>query len=122
MSRDPQLLLDDILDSAASIRAYIAAVDAEGFAADDLRFDAVVRRFEVIGEAVKRLPSELTGREPQVPWRAIAGFRDVLAHAYFEIDSSVVWNSATVHLPVLVAACERLKRPNAANGGMSSSG
>ena len=69
--------------------------------------DGVVRRFEIIGEAVKKLPAVLTDAEPEIPWRAIAGFRDVLAHAYFDTAASIVWNSATEHLPALLAACRR---------------
>jgi uncharacterized protein with HEPN domain len=110
MSRDPDLLLDDIIESGGAIRSYLEGQDFASFAADAMRRDAVIRRFEVIGEAVKKLPVTMTERAPEIPWRAIAGFRDVLAHAYFDTDVSVVWNSATVHLPALVSACERLKQ------------
>ena len=111
MSRDAQLLLADVIESADAIGRYISGLDFKAFVEDQLRMDAVARRFEVIGEAVKKLPPELIQQESHVPWRAIAGFRDVLAHAYFDTDASIVWNSATVHLPVLVAACKRLQRP-----------
>ena len=108
MSRDPHLLLQDIIESGAAIQGYIAGLDFDRFAADPLRMDGVVRRFEIIGEAVKKLPAVLTDAEPEIPWRAIAGFRDVLAHAYFDTDASIVWNSATEHLPALLAVCRRL--------------
>ena len=112
MSRDPDLLLEDVIESGRAIRSYIAGLDFEAFRTDPMRMDAVIRRFEVIGEAVKKLPPEFVAREPSIPWRAIAGFRDVLSHAYFDTDASVVWNSATVHLPALLEACARLKRPS----------
>ncbi len=108
MSRDPYLLLKDIVESGEAIQTYIAGLEFEAFAADQLRMDAVARRFEIIGEAVKKLPPGLTDAEPEIPWRAISGFRDVLAHAYFDTDASIVWNSATEHLPALLAACRRL--------------
>jgi uncharacterized protein with HEPN domain len=108
VSRDPHLLLQDIVESGEAIQGYIAGLDFDRFAADQLRMDGVVRRFEIIGEAVKKLPAVLTDAEPAIPWRAIAGFRDVLAHAYFDTDASIVWNSATEHLPALLAACRRL--------------
>jgi uncharacterized protein with HEPN domain len=53
--------------------------------------DAVIRSFEVIGEIVKRLSPELTAAHPAIPWRQIAGFRDVLIHDYEEVDLAVVW-------------------------------
>jgi len=109
MSREPNLLIEDILESGAVIQEYTKNLDTASFAADTLVMDAVIRRFEIIGEAVKGLPEEWKLRESSVPWKEVAGFRDVLAHAYFDIDPSVVWNSATVHLPNLMDACVRLK-------------
>jgi len=109
VSREPHLLLQDIVESGEVIQGYIVGLDFAGFARDQLRADAVMRRFEIIGEAVKKLPADMTAREPEIPWRAIAGFRDVLAHAYFDTDASIVWNSATEHLPALLAACRRLR-------------
>ena len=108
MSREPQLLLQDIIESGEAIQSYIAGLDFEQFCADQLRIDAVPRRFEIIGEAIKKLPADLTNQAPEVPWRAIAGFRDILAHAYFDADNAIIWNSATEHLPHLLAAGRRL--------------
>lgn len=116
MSREIHLLLQDIIESGEVIQGYIAGLDFEKFSADQLRMDGVIRRFEIIGEAVKKLPAALTDGEPEIPWRAIAGFRDVLAHAYFDTDASIVWNSATEHLPALLDACRRL-RVGASSGG-----
>ena len=67
-----------------------------------------MRQFEIIGEAVKALPERCCELEPTIPWRQIAGFRDVLAHAYFAIEVSIVWDAATVKAPELNAACQRL--------------
>ncbi len=109
MSREVHLLLQDIIESGEAIQGYIAGLDFDRFSADQLRMDGVIRRFEIIGEAVKNLPSSITESEPAIPWRAIAGFRDVLAHAYFDTDASIVWNSATEHLPALLDTCRRLR-------------
>ena len=108
MSREAHLLLQDIIESGEAIEAYVSGLDYAAFNADQLRVDAVARRFEIIGEAVKKLPPELTAEASEVPWRAIAGFRDILAHAYFDTDNSIIWNSAKEHLPHLLAACRRL--------------
>ena len=60
MSRDPRVYLEDVLESIRRINAYVTGLDEERLAADELRLDAVVRNLEVIGEAVKQLPEELT--------------------------------------------------------------
>jgi uncharacterized protein with HEPN domain len=70
--------------------------------------DAVIRQFEIIGEAVKALPGELIEKETATPWREIAGFRDVLAHSYFAVDTSVIWDAASEKAPALKSSCERL--------------
>jgi uncharacterized protein with HEPN domain len=71
--------------------------------------DAVIRMFEIIGEAVKAIPEDWKETEPEIPWRQIAGFRDVLAHAYFAIDANVVWTAATQRAPQLLQACLRIR-------------
>ena len=82
--------LTDILER---IRRIEHATDAgrEAFVADVLRQDAVIRNFEVIGEIVKRLSPDLTAAHPTIPWRQIAGFRDVLIHDYEQVDIEAVW-------------------------------
>ncbi|MGI9087258.1 MAG: HepT-like ribonuclease domain-containing protein [Chthoniobacterales bacterium] len=108
MSRDPHLRLRDILDACARIASYIEGFDDVAFGRDLKTQDAVIRQFEIIGEAVKALPAELLATEPSIPWGQIAGFRDVLAHSYFAVDSSVVWDAASNKAPALAGACERL--------------
>lgn len=65
------------------------------------RKDAVIRNFEVIGEAIKNLPSYLKERYPKTDWKKIAGFRDVLTHAYFGIKPTILWDTSVNNLPVL---------------------
>ena len=107
MSRDPHLRLADILESCNRIAAYIKGIDATAFVHDLKTQDAVIRQFEIIGEAVKALPPELTARDPSIPWTQIAGFRDVLAHSYFAVDTSVIWDAASQKAPALKVSCEK---------------
>ena len=108
MSRDPYLRLEDIIDACDRLQAHIDGLDYDGFDLDLKTQDAVIRVFEIIGEAVKSLPEDWTHAEPDIPWRQIAGFRDVLAHAYFAVNSSVVWTAAVEKSPLLRLACLRL--------------
>ena len=108
MSRSPQLRLEDIAEACEQVEGYVRGYDANRFATDNRTRDAVIRQFEIIGEAVKDLPETMREREPQIPWRQIAGFRDVLAHAYFTVETSVVWDAAANKAPALRAACLRL--------------
>jgi uncharacterized protein with HEPN domain len=109
MSRDPRLRLADIADACTRIESYIEGFDAATFAQDLKTQDAVIWQFAIIGEAVKNLPAELIAREPSIPWREIAGFRDVLTHSYFAIDASVVWDAARHKAPLLKKSCEALQ-------------
>jgi uncharacterized protein with HEPN domain len=108
MSRDPALRLEDIIEAASAIESYILGFNFDSFVADRRTVDAVTRNLEIIGEAVKHLPSDLTEPLPEIPWRAIAGFRDILAHSYFRTEDSIIWDAATIHSPALVSAVQAL--------------
>lgn len=108
MSRSPQLRLEDIVEACDLVADYITGHTEQTFATDSKTRDAVIRQFEIIGEAVKDLPEEIRAREPQIPWRQIAGFRDVLAHSYFAIETSIVWDAAANRAPALRQACLRI--------------
>ena len=70
--------------------------------------DAVIRNFEVIGEATKRLSTELRAAYPNVPWHQIAGFRDVLIHDYLKVNLNRVWGVIELNLPELKATVEEI--------------
>jgi uncharacterized protein with HEPN domain len=101
MSRNPRLYLEEILDSIAQIETYTSGLSQELYQADRLVQDAVLRRIEIIGEAVKHLPDEIKSRHPDVPWRNIVGTRDILIHTYFAVDVPLTWHMIRVSLPEL---------------------
>jgi uncharacterized protein with HEPN domain len=72
--------------------------------------DAVVRNLEIIGEAVKHLPASVMHRGAEVDWRRIAGFRDILIHAYFGVDLEFVWDVVATKVPALLQAVTDLQR------------
>jgi uncharacterized protein with HEPN domain len=75
--------------------------------------DAVIRNFEGIGEAIKRLPDEYRARHPEIPWRLMAGFRDVLIHGYEGVDLAKVWSAAYRDLPAVEQALSQFLPPMA---------
>lgn len=108
MNRDPRIRLSDILQSIEQIAAYTADVSREQFLEDRMIQDAVTRRLEVIGEAVKGLSESERTRHPEIPWSSIAGTRDKLIHDYFRVDQELVWEMVQEHLPALRNAVTQL--------------
>jgi uncharacterized protein with HEPN domain len=101
MPRSQLLYLNDISEAAVNIRLYVGDLSFEEFKNDRMRVDAVVRNFEVIGEAVKNLSDDLKMLYPATDWKAVAGFRDTLIHGYFGIDLEILWDIIIHKIPVL---------------------
>ncbi|HUG12376.1 MAG TPA: HepT-like ribonuclease domain-containing protein [Opitutaceae bacterium] len=102
-----QALLRDLLDSARAIRRYLFGHSKEAFLADMEKQDAVLRRFEIIGEVASRLAPETQALFPGIPFRAMRGMRNIIAHDYGEVDLDLVWRTANNDLEPLVEAVER---------------
>ena len=101
MPRSQLLYLNDISEASGNIRSYVGDLTFEKFKNDRMRIDAVVRNFEVIGEAVKNLSDDLKAQFPATDWKAVAGFRDTLIHGYFGIDLEILWDIIVHKIPVL---------------------
>lgn len=91
MKRDIRVFLEDIAYSLDLVEEYTRDMKKEDFLRDTRTQDAVIRRFEVIGEAVKNVPMDFRGVYPEVPWKLLAGLRDVLIHGYFVVNLDRVW-------------------------------
>jgi uncharacterized protein with HEPN domain len=98
--RDYLLFLEDIVTAITKIEDYTANLELESFLCSNMIQDAVVRNFEIIGEAVKHVPQRVRRQYPQVEWNEAAGFRDVLIHDYFGIDVDSIWDTIRNNLPL----------------------
>ena len=97
--RDSLLLLEDMLDAAQKINRYTLNLSFEEFLSDEKTVDAVVRNFEIIGEASKNLPSHIKENNPDIPWAEMYLLRNKVSHEYFGIDYEIIWDVCINHLP-----------------------
>jgi uncharacterized protein with HEPN domain len=101
MSRDDESLID-IYDSAQLILSYCKGISQHNLGESLEKQDAILRRITVIGEATKRLSPKFRAKHNHIPWRKIAGMRDVIVHEYDEIDFEEIWMVITENLPQLI--------------------
>jgi uncharacterized protein with HEPN domain len=101
MLRNYRLYLEDIVTAVRKIRNYVAHHSLAEIRQDDMRLDAIIRNFEIIGVAAKNIPDEIKEKYQMVEWRKITDFRNILAHEYFGINYTILWDIITNKLPTL---------------------
>lgn len=97
--RDLLLYLEDMTVSMQRVHEYISGFDFQRFKHDYKTVDAVIRNFEVIGEAAKNLPQPFKDEYPGIPWEQMYRLRNRISHEYFGVDYEIIWDIATKHLP-----------------------
>ncbi len=101
MKRDFKLYIKDILDSCVYIEEFVSEMNFDNFNNDIKTKSAVVRQFEIIGEAIKNISEDIREKYPNIKWKALAGMRDKLIHGYFGIDYYLVWDTIKNEVPVI---------------------
>ena len=99
--RNNLLLLNDILDAIKTIEEYLQGYDDEAFYRDKKTKDAVVRNFEIIGEAARQISSDFKVQHSAIEWREIADLRNKIIHEYFGVDYIILWEIVQLNLPSL---------------------
>ena len=110
MRRDYNLYFKDIIESCGHILEFVKGMDFDRFNKDEKTRSAVVRKFEIIGEAVKNIPDTVRRKHLDIPWKALVGMRDRLAHDYLGVDYKLVWDTIRRDIPILKRAIEAIAK------------
>ena len=110
--REWKLFVEDILESTELIKQYIEGLEFNDFSKDRKTIDAVVRNFEIIGEASKYIPDYIKEKFTDVDWIGIVGLRNRIAHEYFGISLEIVWNIVKQELPKLKNQMKQILEAN----------
>jgi hypothetical protein len=104
--RNWNIRISDILECIEHIRVYTHDVTQSEFQSDQKTIDAVLRNLEIIGEAARHTPEEITKRYPDIPWDEMCAIRNIVIHEYFGVNLNIIWHTTQVNLPSIV---DRLK-------------
>lgn len=109
--------LEDIAEQARIIQQYLFAYTLDSFICDTVRQDAVIRRFEILGEAASRLSETFRHAHSQVEWQVIRNMRNFLIHVYDAVDITIVWNTVQLDLAPLLLAVEQILAEETTSAG-----
>lgn len=112
MKRNYLLFLEDISQRIEKIGSFIDGMSYDDFVKDDKTVSACIREIEVIGEATKQIPKEVTDKFEELPWSLMAKMRDKLIHWYFEVDEEIIWNVAVDKLPPIKKQIDKIIEQN----------
>jgi uncharacterized protein with HEPN domain len=98
---EPTIFIEHVYQCIEDIQSYTHGIDRSGFFADTMTQDAVVRKIEIIGEAIKNLPEAIRKNYPDIPWENMEKMRDIVIREHFEVDLNYAWDVVTVELPKL---------------------
>ena len=101
MTRSLYLFISDILNGIKNVESFLKNISKEDFIKDIEKQSAIVRQLEIIGEATKNIPNSFREKYPEISWKKIAGLRDIITHAYFNIDLNITWDIIKKDLPNL---------------------
>ena len=107
--RTELLYLTDILNAIRNIEKYTKKISFTKFCNNQLIMDAVIRNLEIIGEATKHISNEIKVKHHDIPWKAMAGMRDKVAHEYFGVDNEIIWKTIKISLPSLKKMLKMIK-------------
>ena len=109
--------IQDMIEFGEKVLAYTDGLDQEAFIADGLTYDATLRNLQLIGEAATHIPNEVRQSYSKVPWHAIIGTRNRLAHSYLAISDSIIWGVIQEAVPDLLPALRHLLESESEAGG-----
>lgn len=101
MKRDYIQYLEDIIEGINNIEEYVNGLTFDTFIKDKKTIDAVLRNFEIIGEASKNLPTDIKEKYQEIPWKIMSDMRNILIHEYFGIKLDIIWKTINERLPEL---------------------
>ena len=107
-AREWRFYIQDMIEFGEKVMSYTEGLDQDAFIADELTYDATLRNLQLIGQAATHIPSEVREAYPGIPWRAIVGTRNRLAHSYLSIGNNIIWTIIQDAIPKLLPELRNL--------------